>query len=193
MSGILRCSRTATSFSNAAARVPCLCAVVLLSGVLLGCADAAVASPHASEDPRVALEDVSSAIQTEVMVRTALAKPGSDGAGHVERSLAEQAASTAVLCLLNTLIFVMAAHGLKQWGQPAMECYMGHSGKFAAASATSVQVEEDLSEEPDMSDIPACDNHNDAGVSADRARVYETVRDDTTDVGTFLIAWDCFQ
>mmetsp|Transcript_27184 Transcript_27184/g.84583 ORF Transcript_27184/g.84583 Transcript_27184/m.84583 type:complete len:222 (+) Transcript_27184:56-721(+) len=202
MSGVQRCSRTYTSDINAAKKATALCAVVLMNSVLAG----STAAPMWVSEPREPLPflaDGFSAIQTEVMVRSALTPAGSDVAGSSERAPAEHGRGLSAVCLLNTLILLLAAHGLKHWGQPAAECRSGPLTKEACALPSQLELqrqeeEEQAAKEPssaaaDVPDGPACDNHNDAGAWADGARFRSSVREGGTDVGAFLIAWDCFQ
>uniref|UniRef100_A0A7S4V0Z3 Uncharacterized protein n=1 Tax=Alexandrium monilatum TaxID=311494 RepID=A0A7S4V0Z3_9DINO len=149
-----------------------------------------------TEDLRSAPVDASSALQTEVMVRSASYTAGPGSAAHLEHDMPEQAPCNAVMRLLNTLIFIAAAHGLKQWGQPVVDGFLGSLAKQSPDKAGRAQEDEteDLTVNAAAEPIcPAYDNHHDAGESAQRASACATVRDDSTDVSAFLIAWDCFR
>mmetsp|Transcript_23026 Transcript_23026/g.52755 ORF Transcript_23026/g.52755 Transcript_23026/m.52755 type:complete len:165 (+) Transcript_23026:151-645(+) len=143
---------------------------VLLLGVLLQ----GEATTTTQEDQ----PDQSRLLQTEVVLRSGVACPDSGKRTNNARSTAGAASIGA----LNAVAVIIAVHGLKHWRRaPVVD-------DFASKSEARIALKADANA---ANNSTIEDDKDQAGV--ENLDVTPNVKQEGSDVGSFLISWDCFQ
>eukprot|EP00421_Protoceratium_reticulatum_P067186 CAMPEP_0168403830 /NCGR_PEP_ID=MMETSP0228-20121227/24330_1 /TAXON_ID=133427 /ORGANISM="Protoceratium reticulatum, Strain CCCM 535 (=CCMP 1889)" /LENGTH=175 /DNA_ID=CAMNT_0008417443 /DNA_START=88 /DNA_END=615 /DNA_ORIENTATION=+ len=155
-----------------------VCGALLLS-LLAGRAAASLQTPAAS----VVGSDSAALLQTEVVMRSALA-PGAFGLTDPVGA-ARTSTSKASIAILNTVVVLATFAGLKQWRQPADDEELTPPVKTPSQAARDAAVAEDVSSPTFDHDLEDEDTPVPL-IASDNCG-------ERTDIGSFLIAWDCFQ